>query len=265
MSRAEVRDYDRRLIESGIAGVTLMERAAAAAVEVLEAYFTSPKEKMTSVIDPSRQFVVVCGKGNNSGDGFVMARLLLERGRDVGVDCAVDPAELTGDARIAFDRLKASEAFSRLREGDGSSRLIVDDRADSPSFVNRIASAGLLIDALLGTGAVGPPRRPIRSRIDAMNRSNRPIFAIDVPSGLDCDTGVPFDLLGDTNEEVGPATDDRLGDLDRISSKTGPTRSPRGPSCIRAFATVTFVAMKIGFRNPASRHFTGAVTVRSIV
>ncbi len=117
------------------------------------------------------QVVIVCGKGNNGGDGFVIARHLGLRGIDVRVLMLADPKDLTGDAAANYQII----AKAGLR--------IV------PFAASELAGATWLVDAILGTGATGEPKSPLAEAIDAMNASGIPILAVDVPSGLDCDTG----------------------------------------------------------------------------
>lgn len=208
LSRAEVRDIDRRAsAEYGLPGLVLMENAGRSAAELLaELRIAGP-------------VTIVCGKGNNAGDGFVIARHLEIRGFEVEILSAVPAESLSGDAAV-FHRVVAT------------SGIPCRDLSEAPqSEWNDILasrSSGWIVDALLGTGLTGPAREPFATAIRAVNDSGRPVFAADVPSGLDCDRG-----------------------------------SPAGP-CIRATCTGTFVARKIGFDNPASLAWTGHVHVLDI-
>jgi hydroxyethylthiazole kinase-like uncharacterized protein yjeF len=143
----------------GIAGATLMERAGAGLAELV------------SVRAPEGRVVVVCGKGNNGGDGLAVARLLREQGREVDVLLLASGDELQGDAKANFDRLPGPAA--RLFDPDA------------------LAAAAVIVDAILGTGFAGAPRDPARSAIEAIN--NVPgapvVIACDVPSGVDASTG----------------------------------------------------------------------------
>ncbi|MBN2189290.1 MAG: NAD(P)H-hydrate dehydratase [Chitinispirillaceae bacterium] len=128
--------------------------------------------------DPSGgEIAVVCGKGNNGGDGYVAARLLCEAGYRVMCYslCATD--ELRGEAKNAFDEYAG-------RKGN----VLVPDDAGELSFSGRYR---LIIDAMLGTGARGDPHGLCAMAIDAINSSGLPVLAVDIPSGLDADTGVP--------------------------------------------------------------------------
>ena len=209
LSRAEIRDVDRRAIEDyGLPGIVLMENAGRSAVD-----FLVNRLKAASTI------AFVCGKGNNAGDGFVMARHLENLGIAVEVLMAAPAESLTGDAAV-FHRV-LSRAGTPVRD---LSRASPDDwrqalLAQRPTWI---------VDAILGTGLVGLAREPFATAIEAVNSSSVPVFAVDLPSGLDCDTGVP-----------------------------------EGP-CIRAEHTGTFVARKIGFDNPQSREWTGEVHVLDI-
>jgi NAD(P)H-hydrate epimerase len=154
----QMRATDRWAIETvGIPSLDLMERAGAglAAVVAQQA--------------PAGRVAIVCGKGNNGGDGLVAARLLREAGRDVDVLSVGPPEELRGDAGEQLGRLP----------GPGP------DGFDAA----RLDGAAVIVDALLGTGATGAPRDPAGSVIDAINAAAAPVVACDVPSGVDASTG----------------------------------------------------------------------------
>lgn len=158
---AEVRELDRRAIQDhGIPGYTLMTRAATAALRKLRARW--PR---------AQRIRVVCGAGNNAGDGYVLARLAKTVGLDVRVGYVCDPAELTADARTAFAEAHAAgvpiAAFN--------ARLCAD--------------ADVLVDALLGIGLERPVVDEWAKAIAAMNSAAAPIIALDIPSGLHADSG----------------------------------------------------------------------------
>jgi NAD(P)H-hydrate epimerase len=119
---------------------------------------------------PEGPVAVVCGKGNNGGDGFVAARLLRELGREVTVVGVSRPEELSGDARETLGRL-----------GDD---LLV------PLSDGALAPAAVIVDALLGTGFQGQPRGPVAAAIEAVDAAGAPVVSVDVPSGVDASTGV---------------------------------------------------------------------------
>jgi ADP-dependent NAD(P)H-hydrate dehydratase / NAD(P)H-hydrate epimerase len=144
--------------ERGIPSLELMERAGAGLAEVVRHRA------------PEGRIVVVAGKGNNGGDGLVVARLLRESGREVDVLLLADGAELTGDARANFDRLP--------------------EPAARPFDPGALHGAAAIVDAILGTGFSGEPRDPARSAIAAINaRTGGLVCACDVPSGVDASTG----------------------------------------------------------------------------
>jgi NAD(P)H-hydrate epimerase len=118
---------------------------------------------------PTGRIAVVCGKGNNGGDGLVAARLLREWGRDVDVLLLAGRDELRGDAAANLERLPGSPP-----------------RAWDPAGLDGAAG---VVDAVLGTGFAGEPREPVRGAIDAINRSGAVVLAADVPSGVDASTG----------------------------------------------------------------------------
>lgn len=214
LSREEVRAVDRRAIdEFGMTGLVLMENAGRGAAEQL----------IGLGIDGP---VVVCaGKGNNGGDGFVIARHLELLGRDVRVLLFANPSDLSGDASANWKILEAAD----------TSRIVLGRRPTLSDIDHALSHADWIVDALLGTGTVGEVREPYRTAIAAINRSARKVLAVDLPSGLDCDTGLPIETLPDGT-----------------------------PICVRATHTVTFVARKRGFDNPASQALTGEVHVVGI-
>ncbi len=146
--------------ERGIPGIELMERAGTGLAELVGA------------LAPSGRIVVVCGKGNNGGDGLVAARVLRDRGRAVDVLLLGAAEELRGDATANLERLPGSppEAFS----------------------AGALAGAAAIVDAILGTGFAGEPREPAVGAISAINSAGSGgavIVACDVPSGVDASTG----------------------------------------------------------------------------
>jgi NAD(P)H-hydrate epimerase len=152
---------------------------------------------------------ICCGKGNNGGDGLVIARHLDLHKFPVRVHLTVPPNELTGDAAV---------------------NCHIVERSGIPivSGMQGLENADWIVDALLGTGLAGAVRQPFLTAIEMINRQSRKVLAVDIPSGLDCDTGKP------------------LG------------------TAVRADHTVTFAAPKIGFQNPAAQPWLGQVHVVDI-
>ncbi|MCY2924638.1 MAG: NAD(P)H-hydrate epimerase, partial [Planctomycetota bacterium] len=192
LSRDEVRRVDRWVIEVlGLPGLVLMEnagrQAADAACELLGAR------------RPGR-VAVVAGAGNNGGDGFIAARHLLLRGLEVITFLIAPPEKVVGDARVNLQALRNLKA-DVLAIGPG----------ELPGLVNALKEFDVVVDALGGTGIRGALQGDIAAAVQAVNAANRPVVAVDIPTGLDCDSG----------QATGPA--------------------------IRAAVTVTFVAPKIGF------------------
>ncbi len=158
---AQVRELDRLAIEEeGIPGLTLMRRAAQACLETIEATWARTKT-----------VTVFCGSGNNAGDGYILAGMLTERGRDVQVVVVGDPDKLGDDASAAWEYCRASGA--RIETFEAETRV----------------TGELLIDALLGTGLSGEVRERYRHAIERINDSGHPVVSIDIPSGLSADTG----------------------------------------------------------------------------
>jgi hydroxyethylthiazole kinase-like uncharacterized protein yjeF len=181
-SAEQVRALDQRAIESlPVSGYTLMKRAGEAALRFLRARWPM-----------AYRIVIVCGGGNNGGDGYVLARFAQAAGLEVSVITVTPVGALKGDARQAHADFVASGGAAQplnnslLREGE------------------------VIVDAVLGTGLMQPVRGAAADAIRAINEAARPVFAIDIPSGLDSDSGMP------------------LGEA------------------VRADSTVTFVALKTG-------------------
>jgi NAD(P)H-hydrate epimerase len=125
--------------------------------------------------------VVVCaGRGNNGGDGFVMARHLDNLGFAVRVLLCASASELAGDAKINFDVLVRSRA----------NVVECGREPDLESLARELTAADWIIDALVGTGSSGALREPAASIVSVINAASRRVLAVDLPSGFDCDTGL---------------------------------------------------------------------------
>ncbi len=158
---AQVRELDRIAIEErGIPGYTLMSRAGEAAFALL-------RQRWPHV----HQVAVVCGGGNNGGDGYVIARLLRQAGLKVRLLTLADPSTLRGDAQTAWQEAHAAEVPT------------------APFNIESLKGAELLVDAILGTGLEREVKGIWRTAIEAMNTHPTDILAIDIPSGLHADTG----------------------------------------------------------------------------
>ncbi len=167
VTAAMMREMDRRTIEErGVAGVLLMERAGAGATRVA----------LELLGEPGKRVLLLCGKGNNGGDGFVIARLLAEAGHRPRVLCSFDPGEVRGDAALALEALRAAGG--------------VVERPTAEALPPALLEADLVVDALLGTGLSGPVAEPLAAWIRATNAARRPVLAVDLPSGLCADRGV---------------------------------------------------------------------------
>jgi hydroxyethylthiazole kinase-like uncharacterized protein yjeF len=212
MSRAEARAFDDWAINSlGIAGVVLMENAGRSCAELL-------KEKLSAVSMP--KVCIFCGTGNNGGDGYVIARCLLNDGFDVEVVLFGDREKVKGDAKINLDILqKLNCTIWQLNPAGPETIRQVGSLADG---------ANILVDCLFGTGLDRPLTDDYKKLIEKINSLHRPILAVDVPSGLDCDTGQP------------------LG------------------AAIKADWTVTFIAVKKGFTTAQAADYTGEIFIASI-
>jgi len=168
LTRAEVREVDRRAIEEfDVPGIVLMENAGRGCVEVLQS------------LGCNGPVAIVCGKGNNAGDGFVIARHLDIRRIPVKLLLIGAPDELRGDAATNY----AVAARSQLPMIDLSNRF------EAARFADELKGVEWIVDALLGTGSTGAPRPPMDEAIRLMNAASAKRMAVDLPSGLDCDAG----------------------------------------------------------------------------
>jgi NAD(P)H-hydrate epimerase len=215
LSRAEVREFDRRAIEKlGLPGAVLMENAGAgAARHVLEL--------LRSRVEPARsaRVAIACGAGNNGGDGYVVARHLAIAGCEVELFSTCAANALRGDAALQRGIVE--------RMGLAVRSLATAGELDA--FSKTLARCDASVDALLGTGSVGPPRADLAAVIERLDAARGvPCIALDLPSGLDCDSG----------EAPGV--------------------------CVHAALTVTFVAHKRGFANPRAAACLGRVEVVGI-
>jgi NAD(P)H-hydrate epimerase len=203
LSRDQVRTLDRRAIEDfGLPGVVLVENAGRGAADVLLR------------LGVRGRVLICCGKGNNGGDGYVIARHLDNHHVAVRVLLFARPGELTGDAAVHYQVIARSGLDVRVWDTGA-----IDDAA----LAAEVAGAEWVVDALFGTGLTGPVRPPLDRVIAAVNGGKARVLAVDIPSGLDADTG-----------------------------------QPPGP-CVRAEHTVTFAALKKGFAVPAARAWLGQV------
>ena len=201
LTAAQMREADRRCIqEIGIPGAVLMNNAGLAVFREID----------------RGPVGIVCGKGNNGGDGFVVARLAMLAGLDARVVLVGDPAAIQGDALT----------FMKVYERLGGAIQNVQDEAAVTEAIRGLNSCAVLVDALLGTGISGEVRGVMRAAIEAW--PNVRTIAVDLPSGLDADTGLPCGC------------------------------------CIRADVTVTFQFAKRGFDNPASKPYIGRLVIADI-
>jgi NAD(P)H-hydrate epimerase len=216
LTRDQSRQLDRRAIdELGIPGIVLMENAGRGMAELLLS------------LGISGRVVVCCGKGNNGGDGMVIARHLANAGVAARVLLFADPASLPADARTNFtivERMSAHDA-NQLPAHGGLSLATFPDDFDDAVLETELAAAEWIVDALFGSGLRGAVPDPFDRVIAAINADPARVLAVDIPSGLDSDTGHP----------------------------TGPV--------IRAGHTATVAAPKNGFRESDAAEWLGQVHV----
>ena len=165
LTAAQMREVDRHAIEdAGIPGRALMEHAGKALAE-------RARERTNGPV------AVLCGGGNNGGDGYVAARFLSHWGLDTRTYMTREPCHLRGDAAGAYESLVRT----------GSDPVVL--ASENAGALDELSEAGLLVDCLLGIGSSGAPRASMARLIDAMNASGADILACDLPSGVDADTG----------------------------------------------------------------------------
>jgi NAD(P)H-hydrate epimerase len=205
LTRAQTREIDRRAVEQyNMPSIILMENAARAVADVACEMLSH---------DCRGEILILCGAGHNAGDGLAAARHLHNRGADVTLGLLNDPGSFEGDTLVNWEIVRAMNLLAVPATPD----LLEADRA-----------ARLIIDAIFGTGLNRPPVEPFPTLANAVKKSGRPVLAIDVPSGLDCDTGTAPGI------------------------------------CIEATRTVTFVAEKIGYAQPTAQPYLGQLTVADI-
>jgi len=172
LSVKEIRSLDHAAIhEYGIPSIVLMENAGVRTVDFIQEWYKKCILK--------QHITIVCGRGNNGGDGLVIARHLLNKGYRVNVFLIADEGSLKGDPLINFNILAKMETEVRFT-GLGE---VPDTFADS------LSHADFLIDAIFGIGLDRKVDEPYANYVKLMNASGRPILAVDSPSGLNCDTG----------------------------------------------------------------------------
>ena len=179
LNAAQMREADRRTIEEiGIPSLVLMENAGRQVVAAIEAVHSDLVE---------RKVAVLCGRGNNGGDGFVVARTFVQRGIDVSVFVIGRVADVRGDARINLEIL-------------GRLGITVVEIADSQAWelhFSEISDCTLIVDAIFGTGLNAPLSGLMETVVADVNGSGIPVVAVDLPSGLSADT---YETIGDSIE-----------------------------------------------------------------
>jgi len=209
LTRDQVRSVDKAAIERyHIAGIVLMENAGRNAAAIIR-----------NVYGEIGEALICCGPGNNGGDGCVIARHLHNAGWSVRLLVTGDVSRMTPDMQANYAIVDAM----------GLERAVALDADRQRLIVQSIRADEILIDSLLGTGFKGTVRSPTAELIETMNTvDKRAMVAVDVPSGLDCDTGTPSNAT------------------------------------IRADLTITFVAAKTGFTKQTAAPFAGRIEVADI-
>ena len=186
VTAAEMRQIDQDTIEGiGIPGIVLMETAGSAIVRAIKAHYPTCK-----------RIGIFAGKGNNGGDGIVIARQLAHVGHDVHLFLVSPPESFTGEAQINLQIAKNLGLRTVELRADAGRDRSPADKADSGGYSETIsthlASCELLVDAIFGTGLRGAVREPIATLINTINHLPIPILSVDLPSGLNADTGNPL-------------------------------------------------------------------------
>src|SRR5258708_2569533 len=200
LSRAQMRAFDRYAIEScHVPGVVLMENAGRGAADVAC--------KLHGPAIRGARVVVVAGAGNNGGDGFVVARHLWARGADVRVFLVGATERVLGDARTNYDAfLDLGGQCTVLSLHNEASSTRSPPAADSRSWLAELDAAlglaDLVVDALFGTGLDRPIEGAMRRVIEAINRAPGRRLSLDIPSGLDADSGSPLGACVEAHDTV---------------------------------------------------------------
>ena len=176
MTRDEVRSFDSWAINTiGIPGVVLMENAGRSCAELVI-------DKLKDVAEPKA--CIFCGTGNNGGDGYVIARHLINSGIKVTVVVCGDRDKIKGDAKVNLDILE--------QMGESVEILNPSDQDIADQVEHFVAGVGIIVDSLFGTGLRGQLSDEYRQLIESINTCNCPVLAVDIPSGQDCDSGEPL-------------------------------------------------------------------------
>jgi len=187
-----------------IPGLILMENAGISCINYLLSLKLSGK------------IIICCGKGNNAGDGFVIARHLDNLNFDVKVLLLSNPTEFKGDAKTNYEIVRKSNIET------------VTLNNNLENIASEIQKADWIIDAIFGTGLYGEVLSPYNEIINLINSAKAKVFAVDIPSGLDCDTGEPLGVA------------------------------------IIANHTMTFIGYKKGFASDGAQKYLGNITIGDI-
>jgi NAD(P)H-hydrate epimerase len=208
LTRDQARKLDRRAMEElGVPGIVLMENAGRGMAELL------------LTLGVRGLVVVCCGKGNNGGDGLVIARHLANAGRAVRVLLFAEPSRLPADAAVNH------VIVARMSAHSNPSLEVIPGDPDETRLSAELAAAEWVVDGLFGSGLRGVVPAPFHRIIAAINNSPAKVLAVDIPSGLDSDTGHPCGI------------------------------------CVRAHHTATVAAAKKGFAGPAAASWLGQVHI----
>lgn len=205
----EMKKIDRTAQKKfGIPAIILMENAGRAAYRTARDMLKGKNRRLVCV---------ACGKGNNGGDGFVCARHLINNDIDTAIFLIGGPEDLKGEARVNYNILK-----------NMNKKIYLLNNKNLNLFKNKLKKAGLIIDAIFGTGLSGEIKNPYKRIIELINLSKKPVLSIDIPSGLNGASGKPL------------------------------------PVAIKATKTITFALVKTGLIKNQGLHYRGKLIVADI-
>lgn len=214
-----IRSIDRIAMERyKMSGLVLMENAGRGAAEHIDRWLAAKRDEFGDSSSELKRMsggtVVLCGSGNNAGDGYVVARHLQTMGHAVEIFQLADPKKLTGDAAANWGIAQKADIPTTV--------LLTPDQVPAELSAR---DASCVVDAMVGTGAIGPLREPYASAVEVANQLPALRVALDIPSGLDANSG------------------------------------KADGSCFLAERTITFVAAKTGFLQPSAKRWLGEVVV----
>ena len=178
LTRDEIREIDRKAIEEyGIPGIILMENAGRNVAEEILNLMEVPQ---------SSKVALFCGKGNNGGDGYVIARHLYNKNVDVSVFLTTGIYKILSDGDAGINLQILLNMNVKIKE--------LQNVQDMIAIGKELEGYDIIVDAIFGTGLRGEVREPIRTLIKNINETDLPVISVDIPSGLHCDEGIALGI-----------------------------------------------------------------------